>query len=133
MDWYAFTVSFKGVLLEGLEVAFIVVSFGATQGRTGLAAAAAVAAVLVVAAAGVLLRSPLERVPENTVKFAVGLLLTTFGIFWGGEGAGVDWPGGDLAILGILAFMAVVSFVLVRQLRRQRERQLAVRPVEVST
>ena len=67
MDWYSFTVSFKGVLLEGLEVAFIVVSFGATQGRTGLAAAAAaVSAVLVVAAAGVLLRAPLERVPENS-------------------------------------------------------------------
>jgi uncharacterized membrane protein len=131
MDWYAFTVAFKGVLLEGLEVAFIVVSFGATQGRTGLAAAAAVSAAVVVALAGLLLRSPLERVPENTVKFAVGLMLTTFGIFWGGEGAGVDWPGDDLAILGILAFMALASFALVRQLRRRR--RLAIRPVEVST
>jgi uncharacterized membrane protein len=131
MDWYAFTVAFKGVLLEGLEVAFIVVSFGATQGRTGLAAAAAVSAAVVVALAGLLLRSPLERVPENTVKFAVGLMLTTFGIFWGGEGAGVDWPGDDLAILGILAFMALASFALVRQLRRRR--RLAIRPVEAST
>ena len=131
MDWYAFTVSFKGVLLEGLEVAFIVVSFGATQGRTGLAAAAAVSAVVVVALGGVLLRSPLERVPENTVKFAVGLMLTSFGIFWGGEGAGVDWPGGDVAILAILAFMALASFGLVRQLRRRR--RLALRAVEAST
>jgi uncharacterized membrane protein len=120
VDWYAFTVAFKGVLLEGLEVAFIVVTFGATQGRVGLAAAAAVAAVVTVVAVGLLVRAPLERVPENTIKFAVGLLLTSFGVFWSGEGAGVDWPGGDLAILGILAFLALLSLVLVRRLRRER-------------
>ena len=78
------------------------------------------AAVLLVALVGVLVRAPLERVPENTIKFAVGLLLTSFGIFWGGEGAGVSWPGSDLAILGILAFLAVASAVLVRLLRRER-------------
>ena len=120
MDWYSFTVAFKGVLLEGLEVVFIVITFGAAQGRLPLAAAAAVAAVLVVAGIGLLVRAPLERVPENTIKFAVGLLLTSFGVFWGGEGAGVSWPGGDLAILGILAFLALVSVVLVRLLRRER-------------
>jgi uncharacterized membrane protein len=120
IDPYSFTVAFKGVLLEGLEVAFIVVSFGATQGKTALAAAAAASAVLVVAAAGILLRAPLERVPENVVKFAVGLMLTTFGIFWAGEGAGVEWPGGDAALLALLAFLALVSFGLTRQLRRRR-------------
>jgi uncharacterized membrane protein len=127
MDWYSFTVSFKGVLLEGLEVVFIVVTFGSTQGRLGLAAAAAAVAVLVVVAVGILVRAPLERVPENTIKFAVGLLLSSFGIFWSAEGAGVNWPGSDLAILGILAFLAAVSFVLIRQFRRQR---LAARPAE---
>jgi uncharacterized membrane protein len=69
---------------------------------------------------GIAVRAPLERVPENTIKFAVGLLLTSFGVFWGGEGAGVSWPGSDLAILAILAFLALLSFALVRQLRRQR-------------
>jgi uncharacterized membrane protein len=126
MDWYSFTVAFKGVLLEGLEVVFIVVTFGATQGRLPLAAAAAVSAVVLVVAVGFVVRAPLERVPENTIKFAVGLLLTSFGIFWGGEGAGVSWPGEDLAILGILAFLALVSFALVRRLRQQR---LAAFPV----
>ena len=93
----------QGVLLEGLEVVFIVLTFGAAQGRIVLAAAAAAAALLVVVVTGVLVRRPLERVPENTIKYAVGLLLSTFGVFWSSEGAGLDWPGGDLAILGILA------------------------------
>ena len=118
VDWYSFTLSFKGVLLEGLEVAFIVITFGSTQGRLGLAVAAAATALVIVAATGALLRAPLTRVPENAIKFAVGLLLTTFGIFWGGEGAGVDWPGGDVALLWLLAFMAVLSYALVRALRR---------------
>ena len=126
MDWYSFTVAFKGVLLEGLEIVFIVVTFGAAQGRLPFAAAAAVSAVVLVVIAGVAVRSPLERVPENTIKFAVGLLLTSFGVFWGGEGAGVNWPGSEAAILAILAFLGLVSFVLVRQLRRQR---LAALPV----
>ena len=120
MDWYSFTVAFKGVLLEGLEVVFIVVTFGATQGRIPLAAAAAVTAVGIVVVVGIVVRGPLERVPENTIKFTVGLLLTSFGVFWGGEGAGVGWPGSDAAILAILAFLALLSFALVRQLRRQR-------------
>ena len=120
MDWYSFTVAFKGVLLEGLEVAFIVVSFGATQGRLGLAAAAAAVAVVVVVVAGLVVRGPLERVPENTLKFVVGILLSSFGIFWGGEGAGVEWPGGDLAILYVIAFVGLVSLALTRALRRRR-------------
>jgi uncharacterized membrane protein len=120
MDWYSFTVAFKGVLLEGLEVAFIVISFGTAQGKVGLAAGAAAAAAVVVVAVGLVVRGPLERVPENSLKFVVGVLLTSFGIFWGGEGAGVNWPGSDLAIFGIVAFLAVVSFALTRVLRRQR-------------
>jgi uncharacterized membrane protein len=125
MDWYAFTVSFKGVLLEGLEVAFI-----GTQGRLGLAAGAAAAAVVLVVAVGLLVRGPLERVPENSLKYVVGLLLTSFGVFWGGEGAGVEWPGADLAILGILAFLSLVSYALTRELRRRR---LTLRPAAASS
>jgi uncharacterized membrane protein len=118
VDWYSFTVAFKGVLLEGLEVAFIVVAFGSTQGKLGLAAGAAAAAVVVVTAVGLAVREPLARVPENTLKFVV--LLTSFGIFWGGEGAGVEWPGEDLAILGVVAFIGAVSLLLTRALRRRR-------------
>jgi uncharacterized membrane protein len=118
-------VAFKGVLLEGLEVAFIVVTFGSAKDRLGLAAAAATAAVAAVVTVGLLVRGPLERVPENSLKFVVGLLLTSFGIFWAGEGAGVEWPGADVAILGIVAFLAAVSFALTRQLTRRR---LALEP-----
>jgi len=128
LDWYSFTVSFKGVLLEGLEVVFIVISFGSAQGRLGLAAAGAAAALVLVVVAGVLARGPLERVPENTIKFAVGLLLTSFGCFWGAEGAGVHWPGDELSLLGVVAFIGATSFVLVRLFRRQR---LALVPAEV--
>jgi uncharacterized membrane protein len=120
LDWYSFTVAFKGVLLEGLEVVFIVIAFGSAQHRLGWAAAGAAAALVVVVVAGVLARGPLSRVPENTIKFGVGLLLTSFGCFWGAEGAGVDWPGDDLALLGVIGFFAGVSFVLVRVLRRRR-------------
>ena len=93
-DWYAFTVAFKGVFLEGLEVAFIVVTFGGTQRNVGLAAIGAAAALVVVLIAGVIVHAPLTRVPENTMKFGVGVMLTSFGIFWAREGAGVAWPGG---------------------------------------
>jgi uncharacterized membrane protein len=120
LDPYAFTVAFKGVLLEGLEVAFIVVTFGANHGNIPLAAAGAVAAVVVVLIAGAVARAPLAAVPENTMKFAVGLLLTTFGTFWAAEGAGASWPGGDAALLGLLAFYTVVSLALVRLLSAQR-------------
>jgi uncharacterized membrane protein len=120
LDWYSFTVAFKGVLLEGLEVVFIVISFGAAQGRFGPAVLGAAAAVVIVVAAGLLARGPLERVPENAIKFAVGLLLTSFGIFWGAEGAGVDWPGDELSLLAVIAFIGALSFGLVRSLRRQR-------------
>jgi uncharacterized membrane protein len=119
-DWYAFTLSFKGVLLEGLEVVFIVLTFGANQNNIPVAALAAGAAVLIVAVAGILLRSPLARVPENTMKFAVGTLLTAFGIFWGAEGAGATWPGADAALLVIIPLTALLGIGLTAVLRSQR-------------
>jgi uncharacterized membrane protein len=120
LDWYAFTLAFKSVLLEGLEVAFIVISFGSGQGRLPLAATAAAVAVVVVAGVGALVRAPLARVPENRIKFAVGVMLTGFGCFWAVEGAGMRWPGDELALLGLLAFTTVTALSLVRLLQRQR-------------
>ncbi len=117
-DWYAFTLSFKGVLLEGLEVAFIALTFGSNQHDVPLAVAAAVAAVLVVTAAGAAIRAPLARVPENTMKFVVGIMLTSFGVFWGGEGAGASWPGSDAALLVIIPAVALLGIGLVWLLRR---------------
>jgi uncharacterized membrane protein len=116
-DGYSFAISFKGVLLEGLEVAFIVLTFGANQHRVGLAAAAAALAVLLVAAAGVAARAPLAKVPENALKFAVGVMLSSYGMFWGAEGAGADWPAGDGALLAIIPLILVASWVMVRALR----------------
>ncbi|MDQ6848167.1 MAG: hypothetical protein M3019_11410 [Candidatus Dormibacteraeota bacterium] len=118
LDTYGFTVSFKGVLLEGLEVVFIVITFGANQGRIALAAIGAAAAVLLVVGAVVIVRAPLSRVPENTMKFAVGALLTSFGTFWGAEGAGVTWPGADIALAVIIPTTFVVSLAMVAVLRR---------------
>jgi len=79
--------------------------------------------------AGVLARGPLERVPENTIKFAVGLLLTSFGCFWSAEGAGAHWPGDELSLLALVAFLSAFSWLLVRALRRRR---LELRPAGAS-
>jgi uncharacterized membrane protein len=122
MDWYAFTLAFKAVFLEGLEVAFIVLTFGTSQGSIPLAALGAGMALLVVAVVGALVHQPLSRVPENTMKFAVGLMLSTFGIFWSVEGTGIQWPGADIAILGILGFLTLTSLGLVAVLRRMHAR-----------
>ncbi|WP_194918749.1 COG4280 domain-containing protein [Catenulispora rubra] len=119
-DWYAFTLSFKGVVLEGLEVAFIALTFGANQRDIPLAAVAAVAAVLAVCAAGVAIKAPLARVPENTMKFAVGVMLTGFGLFWGAEGAGAHWPGNDAALPLVLAYILLVAVGAVWVLKRRR-------------
>jgi uncharacterized membrane protein len=129
VDWYGFTLAFKGVLLEGLEVVFIVLTFGSAQGSITLAAVGAVAALVLVAGVGVAVRAPLARVPENWMKFAVGVMLTTFGIFWSVEGAGADWPGSDASLLGVLGFVVLSSVLCVRLL--QRERRSLVRPIEV--
>jgi uncharacterized membrane protein len=119
LDPYSFLVSFKGTLLEGLEVVFIVITFGANQNDVGLAAAAAGIAVLVVIIAGVAVHAPLARVPENTLKFAVGVMLTSFGTFWGSEGAGAHWPGGDAALLAIAPLTLLFALGLVATLRRR--------------
>jgi uncharacterized membrane protein len=118
LDRYGVAVAFKGVLLEGLEVAFIVVTFGAGRHRLGIAAASAVAAVLVVAAAGIAARAPLARVPENTMKFAVGVLLCAFGMFWSAEGAGARWPGGEAALPVLVVGLAAVALTMAAWLRR---------------
>ncbi len=120
MDWYAFTVAFKGVLLEGLEVAFIVLTFGTSHGSVPLAAAGAIAGLLVVGFVGVVVRAPLSRVPENTMKFAVGVMLTGFGVFWAGEGVHIEWPGGEIALLVVLILTLAVSWGYVLVLRQQR-------------
>jgi uncharacterized membrane protein len=118
LDRYSFAIAFKGVFLEGLEVAFIVLTFGANQHRVPLAAVAAGLAIAVVAAAGLALRAPLARVPENAMKFGVGVMLTSFGTFWGAEGAGARWPGADgalLVIIPVLVAIAIGSVVLIRR------------------
>ena len=117
-DWYGFTLAFKGVLLEGLEVVFIVLTFGSNARNVGLAAIAAGCAIVLVVAAGFAVRAPLARVPENTMKFVVGIMLTSFGVFWGGEGAGAHWPGSDAALLVIIPAVAVLGIGLTALLRR---------------
>jgi uncharacterized membrane protein len=130
-DGYSFAISFKGVLLEGLEVAFIVLTFGANQHRVDLAAIAAGVAVLAVVLAGLAARAPLAKVPENTMKFAVGVMLSSFGMFWGAEGAGASWPGDDAALLAIVPLMLLASWVMARYLRSVRERALSILPEPV--
>ncbi len=119
-DGYSFAISFKGVLLEGLEVAFIVLTFGANQHRIALAAAAAGLAVLLVVLVGVAVRAPLAKVPENTMKFIVGVMLSSFGMFWGAEGAGASWPGGEAALLAIVPGVLLLAFTMARRLERWR-------------
>jgi uncharacterized membrane protein len=121
------------VLLEGLEVAFIVLTFGANQQDVGLAAAAAAVAIAAVLAAGLALRAPLSHVPENGMKFAVGVMLTSFGIFWGAEGAGADWPGGDASLAPLVAVVLLAALAMVAEIRsRTVVSEPAAEPAEVS-
>jgi uncharacterized membrane protein len=119
LDWTGFVVSFKGVFLEGLEVAFIVLTFGANSGRFDLSGAGAFAALAIVVVVGLAVHRPLTRVPENTIKFTVGLMLTAFGTFWGGEGVGVDWSLGDWTIIVLVAVYSLAAFLLVTALKRR--------------
>ncbi len=121
-DGAAFMVAFKGVMLEGFEVVLIVISLGTSAHRLGLAAAAAVSAAVVVGAAGVLVARQLSRVPENALKTVVGVMLTSFGVFWVGEGAGVRWPGSDLALPVLVALFGATTGALVVVLRRSGAR-----------
>lgn len=124
-DGYAFTLSFKAVVLEGVEVAIIVITFGANQGSIGLAALGAVLAILAVVAAGIAVRAPLARVPENTMAFAVGVLLSSFGIYWAAQGVKVHWPAEDAALLGVIAYMLMVALAAVSVLGRLHRRRAA--------
>jgi uncharacterized membrane protein len=121
MDWYAYVVSFKGVLLEGLEVAFIVLVFGRSHGSIPLAATGAIAGCVVVGVIAFFIQAPLSTVPENTIKYAVGVLLTVFGIFWMGEGVGVEWPTGTVAILWLIGVVLAVSWGIVLSIRIQEQ------------
>jgi uncharacterized membrane protein len=118
IDGYAFAIAFKGVFLEGLEVVFIVLTFGANQHRLSVAVLAAAAAIVAVCAVGVAVRAPLARVPENAMKFAVGVMLCSFGTFWSVEGIGARWPGGEAALLGLIPGLALASLAIVAWLRR---------------
>jgi uncharacterized membrane protein len=121
-DWAAFTLSFKGVLLEGLEIVVIVLTFGANDHDTTLAGVAAAVAVVVVAGVGAAVRGPLTRVPENTLKFVVGVMLTGFGTFWAAEGAHASWPGDDAALLVLIPAIAMFSLAAVAVLRASHSR-----------
>jgi uncharacterized membrane protein len=125
LDWLAALASFKAVLLEGLEVVFIVIALSAGRGMLIPASAGAVAACLLVAGVGLVVHRPLARVPENTLKFAVGVMLSAFGIFWTGEGLGVAWPGADLAIVGFAVLFLAVGLASVAFLRRPRIKALS--------
>jgi len=124
LDWFGFVVSFKGVFLEGLEVIFIVITFGLNAHSMPTAIVGAAIGGAIVLVAGIVLHRPLARVPENTIKFAVGLLLSTFGTFWAVEGLGVfkeqseslEWPGGDAALVALLALWCGLSWLAIRLL-----------------
>ncbi|MEA2549660.1 MAG: hypothetical protein QOI00_1889 [Chloroflexota bacterium] len=118
IDGISFAVSFKGVLLEGLEVAFIVITFGSNSGHLEASVLGALLAILLVVAVGLIVHRPLSRVPENGLKLAVGLMLITFGTFWAGEGIGIEWPAGDATIVLLLVLYAVTAMLAIRLARR---------------
>jgi len=122
VDWTAFVLSFKGVLLEGLEVAFIVVSFGLTAQALGSALLGAAAAFVVIAGAGLLARGVVQRIPRSALQLVVGTLLSSFGTFWAVEGLGVAWPGSDAAILGLVGWYVLAAAGYVGLLRRRTHR-----------
>ena len=119
-DWLGGVMAFKAVLLEGLEVVFIVIAVGAGRGLLVPASLGALAACVVVLAIGAIVHRPLARVPENTLKFAVGVILCAFGVFWTGEGLGIAWPGGDLMILFFGAAFLLVGLGAAAVVRRPR-------------
>ena len=118
LDWIAGLAAFKAVLLEGLEVAFIVIAVGAGRGLLWPVALGALAACLAVLTVGVIVHKPLAKVPENTLKFGVGVMLSAFGVFWTGEGLGIDWPGQDVALVAFAALFLGVGLMTASVLRR---------------
>ena len=126
LDWLAGLTAFKAVVLEGLEVIFIVIALGAANQSMLLAASlGAAAAFVLVLIAGAALHKPLSRVPENMLKFGVGVMLSAFGLFWTGEGLGVEWPGADAAIIGFAALFLALGLLLTGYLRSQRKTALS--------
>jgi len=120
VDWTAFVLAFKGVLLEGLEITLIVISFGATAQAIPTAALGALVALVVVGGAGLLARGVVERIPRSALQLLVGTLLSSFGTFWAVEGLGVDWPGGDAAILALVAWYVLAAAGYIGLLRAGR-------------
>ncbi len=119
MDWTAFVLAFKGVVLEGLEVAFIVVSFGASANQLGFAVIGGTSAVIVIGAIGLALHDVVSQIPRSLLQLVVGILLTTFGTFWSLEGVGVNWPGSDAAILGLLLLYLLTALMYIALERRR--------------
>jgi uncharacterized membrane protein len=128
VDWTAFVLSFKGVLLEGLEVAFIVVSVGLAAQALGSAALGAAAAFVVVAGAGLLTAGVVQRIPRSALQLVVGTLLSSFGTFWAVQGLGVAWPGGDAALVGLVGWYVLAAAGYVG-LGRRRMRRLEAQEV----
>ena len=120
-DFLAGTAAFKAVLLGGIEVVFIVIAVGTAHGQTFWAGMGALAAVVLVLLAGMALHRPLVQVPENTLKFVVGLMLSAFGVFWTGEGLGADWPGADLALVWIFALFLIFALAAVRLIAKPQK------------
>lgn len=117
IDWTSFVLAFKGVVLEGLEISFIVVSFGATSGNLNAAVIGAVAAVVVLGVAGAAARGSVQRIPRSVLQLAVGTMLASFGTYWAAQGAGASWPGNNWSILALLALYVIVAVVFIRVLR----------------
>jgi len=124
-DWKGATTTFNAVVLEGLEVVFIVIAVGATAGALVPAGIGAGAAAVVVVASGFALKAPLANVPENALKFAVGVMLSSFGTFWTAEGLHVPWPGGDFALLGLVVGFLATAGLGVAVARNRREARVA--------
>ena len=125
LQWIAGIAAFKAVLLEGLEVVFIVIAVGAGKGLLWEASLGALAACVLVLGVGAVVHKPLARVPENTLKFGVGVMLSAFGVFWTGEGLGVAWPGADLMLIALAAVFLLAGIVFVRMARTKFERSAA--------
>jgi Ca2+/H+ antiporter, TMEM165/GDT1 family len=119
LQWIAGITAYKAVLLEGLEVVFIVIAVSAGRGLIWPASIGALAACAVVLVIGIIIHKPLSRVPENTLKFAVGVMLSAFGVFWTGEGLGIDWPGRDLMLLVLAVVFLSFGLLTAMYLRKK--------------
>jgi uncharacterized membrane protein len=124
-DAVGFAVAFKGVFLEGTEVVLIVISLGASQDRLGLASLAALAALVIVVVVGAIVARQLSKVPENLIKLVVWIMLTSFGLYWVGDGAGIHWPGSDVFLLALVGSLAALTSVVVPWLARSAPKSAA--------